>query len=573
VTRRAATLFLLLAGLPGGVAGAQVRLMVEGPSNGFDIEAATAEREVVVRRVLTLLGDAAPTDTQVHIQAYLSLEEKADATGNERWGHLEPATEVVHAAITPEVRGDRMGLEAPLLFRRALGNPRLAVLEIGLASFYSSGWGGTGFEYWAARLHAGGMVPPLAAILSPEWSAQTSPLIVQPVAGALVAYLLNRWSRTGFMDRYASWSPSDEEVAGLEAGWSYYLDGLLRRHGVAIESDIATRRARRSAGPHELRGVNFAHEGYRRFDGYLSDRSDQSLGRLRELGANAVAIVPYTFMPDPERPTPLRRPLRRGSETDEAVTRAIRSAQAEGLTVLLKPHVWLQGSWPGEISMRSRGDWDEFFDSYEAWILHYALMAEMHDVALLSVGVELSLATRGREQRWEEMVRRIRSIYSGSLVYAANWGEEFEGLEFWDVFDYLGIDAYYPLSEDPEASDEELLRGAEAMLDRIERVQNRYRKPVLFTEIGFASAKGAWIRPWEGHLVREASQEDQLRSYRAVIGAMERRPWIGGVFWWEWPSDLRRSARDARGFMPAGKQVEALLDEWFDGLGSSSEAF
>ena len=106
---------------------------------------------------------------------------------------------------------------------------------------------------------------------------------------------------------------------------------------------------------------------------------------------------------------------------------------------------------------------------------------------------------------------------------------------------------------------------AAAMLDRIERVQRRHGKPVLFTEIGFASTRGAWLRPWEGNLGTEPSSTDQLRSYRAVMHAMEDRDWIGGVFWWDWPSDLRRASRDRKGFIPVGKPVEALLKQWFRG--------
>ena len=37
---------------------------------------------------------------------------------------------------------------------------------------------------------------------------------------------------------------------------------------------------RTSFGLPELRGVNFAHEGYRRYDGYLSQSSDRSLALL-----------------------------------------------------------------------------------------------------------------------------------------------------------------------------------------------------------------------------------------------------------------------------------------------------
>ncbi len=522
-----------------------------------------AERDAVIQRVLLALGDSAPDDLKIDYHAYPSTELKGLTTGNAHWAHVEPNTETLHVVIDGELRGDRSGLEARLLFRRALGRPALPVLEAGVEAFFSTRWGGREFEYWAARLHSAGLVPSLSTILSRRWIAEESPFIVQPVAGVVIAHLLGRWSRVGFVDRYASWQPDAADIEAMETGWCDFLDAVLRRNQAAIERDLAMNRERRLDGFAPIRGFNYAHEGYRTYDGYLSERSDKSLARLAELGANGVAILPYALMSSPDHPLPLRPPDRVGSETDQAVIQAVWAAQGQGLTILLKPHIWLRGSWPGEIQMRSRDEWNQFFEYYERWILHYAILAEIHQVPALSVGVELSKATLGHEREWKELVSRLRGVYSGALVYAANWGEEFESLDFWDVFDYLGVDAYYPLSDDPDASDEVLRRGADAMLDRIEKVQRRFEKPVLFTEMGFASARGAWVRPWEGNRVEEPSPIDQLRSYRAVIRAMEGREWIGGVFWCEWPSDLRRARKDRRGFMPNGKPVEALLRQWF----------
>ena len=80
--------------------------------------------------------------------------------------------------------------------------------------------------------------------------------------------------------------------------------------------------------------------------------------------------------------------------------------------MLLKPHIWVRGSWPGAIAFRFRREWDRFFEAYGRWILHYAILAEMHGVPVFSVGVELSEATRGREEEWAAIVRRVRSVYS-----------------------------------------------------------------------------------------------------------------------------------------------------------------
>ena len=420
--------------------------------------------------------------------------------------------------------------------RRMDGPP--PIVEVGVSTLCVPAWGKRGFEYWAARLHRAGRAPALVELFDLAWMDEVSPLLSEPIAGALVLYLVNRWGREGLAGRLAAWRPDRGELESMEGEWMAFLDALLRSHRGVIEDDLSHAAAR---------------------------RSDASLERLAALGANGVAILPYAFLSDPDRPAPIRPPTRPGSETDGAVVHAVRTAQSLGLTVLLKPHIWVRDSWPGEVRMASRADWDRFFEYYERWILHYALIAEIHDIPLLSVGVELSAATLGREDRWVELVQRVRAVYSGAVVYSANWGEEFEGLGFWNAFNYIGVDAYYPLSPNPEASDRELREGAEAMLGRIETVHRRYGVPVLLTEVGFASTRAAWTRPWEGHRIQELSLRDQFRSYLAVLEALEGRAWVRGVFWWKWPSDPRRVERSPRGFKPLGKPVEALLTGWVRG--------
>lgn len=546
-----------------------------GPPTGGDPAVSQgkieAERERAIDRILTVLGDRAGAGGAVQYHAYASAEGKGAATGDGRWAHVEEDAGILHVVVNEEIRGDRLGLDWALLFARALGSPALPLLERGLAASNAPEWGGRGVHYWAARLHRAGLVPLLSELLSPPWSEEAFPLLATPVAGVLVEFLLARWSRTGFLDRYATWEPDAGEIEGLEAGWEYYLDRLLAAHEAAIGRELEAAAAERRLGLPAILGFNYANEGYGRYAGYLSERSDASIARMARLGASGIAVLPYAFMPSANRHVALRPPTRMGSETDEAVVQAIRAAKREGLTVLLKPHIWVRGSWPGEIAFPSRREWVRFFEAYERWIVHYAILAEMHGVPALSVGVELSEATRGREAEWAAIVRRVRSVYSGSLVYAANWGDEFEAFGAWELFDYLGVDAYYPLAAGPEAADEVLLRGARAMLDRVEGVSRRSGKRVLFTEIGFASTRGSWVRPWEGHLGVEPSVTDQLRSYRAVTEAMEGREWIAGVLWWQWPSDVRRAVRDRRGFIPVGKPAEALLGRWFRGGGPAGE--
>ena len=134
-----------------------------------------------------------------------------------------------------------------------------------------------------------------------------------------------------------------------------------------------------------------------------------------------------------------------GDENDESVINVIYGARQLGMQSLLKPQVWLsRGSWSGFVEMDSPEEWERFFDYYYRWIRHYALLAEIHEVEALSIGVEFGKATLGHEEEWKKIFRKIRGIYGGQLTYCANWGEEFENLSFWDELDFIGLNCYYP---------------------------------------------------------------------------------------------------------------------------------
>ena len=70
----------------------------------------------------------------------------------------------------------------------------------------------------------------------------------------------------------------------------------------------------------------------------------------------------------------------------------------------------------------------------------------------------------------------VLKIYSGKLVYSANWGEEFEQLSFWNELDFIGIDCYYPLGKDPSADKTVLKAKFEEVLATIERVHQHNDK-------------------------------------------------------------------------------------------------
>jgi hypothetical protein len=534
------------------------------------LEALLTQREEAHRRVAKFLGARNRGDASIDYYVYSRASEKGAFTGDVR--HVELLGDAVHRALEPGFAGHGWDKDLVVLLRSTLGRPRHAALEVGLAVLASDGAYPMGAQKLAIRQAAAGYALRLEELLDDallawehdfggalraraEVPRRLSPLFFEPQSAVLVAWLQSEWGVEGFLDRYGNWSPSAAEVRVLEPRWASHLASLAADGGGAW-----TPRQTKGAA-HPFRGANHTHEPLRTLTGgYLSPESDAMLERLASLGASAVAVVPYTYFTRGDLPTTLpilRSPLK---ENDESVVRVIQTAHRLGMTVMLKPQI--QAVWPGDITMRSDASWGKFFVHYERWIRHYAMLAELNKVELLCVGVELVQATDGHEDAWRQMAGRLRRIYSGELVYAANWGEEFERLEFWDAFDYLGVNAYYPLSLELDPSDAELTAGARQVVDGLHRVQQRHGKPLLITELGSASVPAAWREPWKDSARGGADPKAQARTLEALLGALNGQHWIAGAFLWKWPSGPAYGGPWDRSHILAGKPAERVMAQW-----------
>ena len=109
--------------------------------------------------------------------------------------------------------------------------------------------------------------------------------------------------------------------------------------------------------------------------------------------------------------------------------------------------IWrtIQLHWRGEITGGSA--WFNNAGGYGDYIRHMADIAQEKNVELFSMGVELE-TVQTQEANWRSLVGDVRSRYNGKLVYGANWGNPAIGntVNWWDAVDYVGIDAYYPLT-------------------------------------------------------------------------------------------------------------------------------
>ncbi|MEO0779963.1 MAG: hypothetical protein AAF146_25610, partial [Bacteroidota bacterium] len=372
---------------------------------------------------------------RIRYHLYPSGEEKGLLLFNTQQSHLDWENGEVHTVISAEYQDNFVQQENELILRHLLGEASQPFLEDGLGVYFAHRWQREGYAYWAQRLFQSGNALPLAELLDRELYERESKLVKTCTAGALVEFLIAHWGKNGFLEKYNKWSPSPTEVAELAGAWDRYRQ---QRPTLALPD-------RRPKADY-WRGFNFAHEGYQIYNGYLSKGARESLGNLQALGSNAIAIVPYSYLERPDQPGFLPFMNNPGTETDESVIHVAHAARALGLQSLLKPQVWLgRGSWSGFVEMKTEREWALFFDYYYRWIRHYALLAEIHEIEALSVGVEFGRATLGHEAEWVQIFRKLRDLYRGQLTYCANWGEEFEQLDFWQELDFIGLNCYYPL--------------------------------------------------------------------------------------------------------------------------------
>lgn len=308
----------------------------------------------------------------------------------------------------------------------------------------------------------------------------------------------------------------------------------------------------------KIQGMNFAH-ALAAGKGYGSVASAASLQELRDLGINAIAITPFGFQKHPSD-TDIVWAGHGGpwiSETDDALRGVARQAHRLGMAVMMKPHIWLrQPEWPGSIDHPNQREWDAWFGSYREFILHYARLADEIKAEELSAGNELVIASR-HEAAWRNIIGEIRRVYHGRLTYGANL-DEFSSVKFWDALDFIGVSAYFPLSDARAPDRNALLRGWKPIATRLEELSRRTGRRIVFTELGYRSSDYATARPWEhrGGIVNLELQKD---AYEAFFQAIWSQPWFEGVYFWKWESYSNHARSDDSNFFIEHKPAEAVI--------------
>ncbi|MCW2513835.1 MAG: hypothetical protein JWR11_2877 [Mycobacterium sp.] len=293
-------------------------------------------------------------------------------------------------------------------------------------------------------------------------------------------------------------------------------------------------------------------------NGYSETDTRGALHAIASVGADWVQIVPTWYQSTRSAsdigPTD-------ASVTDDDVRYAVGLARANGLKVLLKPHVdLLDGGDRTQIDPADRRTW---FQSYHGFIDHYASLAQQNSVDEFAVGTELKALSSDRTQ-WLAVVQDVRGRYHGPLTYAAHHSE-YPTVAFWDAVDLVGVDAYWPLSSHPTADVSQLEAAFAPIRDDLAAFAARVGRPILFTEAGFPSQAGSVTAPWDVRLSDQPADDEQASAYEALLATFTGQPWWAGVFWWVWTIQhtSRIDPRSELDHSVEGKPAESVLRQWW----------
>jgi hypothetical protein len=296
------------------------------------------------------------------------------------------------------------------------------------------------------------------------------------------------------------------------------------------------------------------------------------LVRLRNLGVTHVTLCSFGWQETADDPR-VRIDTSAGwySESHRGIRALARQADTLGMGVILKPHIWVGGYDADmdrtKIGYDSAAEWRVWETSYRRFMMVYARLAREIDADGLVIGTELSRVATERPAFWRGLADTVRTVYDGNLIYAANWYEEYQEITFWDALDYVGVQAYFPLSDRPDPPLDTLKARWREHRRTLADVHERTGKPIVFTEIGYRSAANAAAAPWQWpERDEERVPPDsalQARCYQAFFAIMREAPWFTGAVIWKWHPAYKNSRPTA--FTPQNKPAEAVIRQWFRG--------
>ena len=281
-----------------------------------------------------------------------------------------------------------------------------------------------------------------------------------------------------------------------------------------------------------------------------------------DVGANYAAIMPFGFLKNLDHPEIIHNTDRQWfGETRAGGRQYIKELRKKNIKIMIKPQIWVwNGEFTGLIKMTNEENWKDLENSYTNFIMEYAELAQETNAEIFCIGTELENFVKERPEYWYKLITKIKTTYKGKLTYAANW-DEFKRTSFWSALDFIGIDAYFPVSDNQTPSIADCKAGWQAHKRAITSVSKKYDKLILFTEYGYRSVDFTGKEPWvSSRSMTSLNFDGQSNATQALFEEFWNEDWFAGGFIWKWfhAHDEVGGDQDNQ-FTPQNKPVEKII--------------
>lgn len=287
---------------------------------------------------------------------------------------------------------------------------------------------------------------------------------------------------------------------------------------------------------------------------------------VQKIHPNWVSLVPYGMTPKGQPQVNFGSNQYWWGEGSEGITESIELAKKNGLKIMLKPQIWIRGGWVGDMDFDNESDWLTWEKDYRAYIMSFVNIAIQNDVELICVGTEFRLSVQKREAFWRSLIKDIREIYTGQLTYSSNW-DSYQKVPIWDVLDFVGISAYFPLSDMDTPPTMLLTYRWRKHVKQLRKFSEKHDRPILFTEYGYLSVDGAAGKTWELEKKVHSlniNEQAQANGYEALFTSFWNEDFWAGGFLWKWfPNGQGHEGYPERDYTPQNKIAESVLKNWY----------
>ena len=300
-----------------------------------------------------------------------------------------------------------------------------------------------------------------------------------------------------------------------------------------------------------------------------------SIQAIRNMDAQWVTFLPEVILNRSSLKFEERKPGDQWTHSEIGYRNFIAQCKEANLKVILKPHLNLSdvfsehdriavsSTWRGDIMPVQSDDWSEIESVYQDFILGWAEIAAIEEVDAFFIGTELRSFVNHRPQFWDELIVKVRSIYSGPISYSANW-DNYKNIPFWQDLDFIGVNGYFPVSKDAIPNVSRTKTKWKKIKKELKKIYKTTNKHILITEFGYRNISYAGLKPWLHVSQTQSVIRSDISQYnllQAFFESIWNEDYIIGGLLWNWPQKVDHN--DNTDFSIQNKSAERLVKEWF----------